>query len=74
MLAAASAGAVASVFELTDAVGERDVARALRVLHRLLGSGETPLGVSAMLGRHVRALIGARALAARGMSPDAMAP
>jgi DNA polymerase-3 subunit delta len=74
VVAAASAGAVASVFELTDAVGERDVARALRILGRLLGGGDTPLGVSAMLGRHVRALIGAKSLIERGTNPDAMAP
>jgi DNA polymerase-3 subunit delta len=70
----AAASAEASVFELTDAVGERDVTRALRVLQRLLDAGETPLGVEAMLARHVRALIGARALADRGVHPDAMAP
>lgn len=62
-----------SVFELTDAVGDRDTTRAIRVLGRLLGS-ETPLMAHAMLARHVRAMIGARALSDRGMSPDAMAP
>jgi DNA polymerase-3 subunit delta len=72
--AVAAASAEASVFELSDAVGERDVTRALRVLRRLLDAGETPLGVEATLARHVRALIGARALADRGVSPDAMAP
>jgi DNA polymerase III subunit delta len=72
--AAASAGGTASVFDLTDAVGERDTVRSLRVLRRLLDAGETPLGISAMLARHVRALVGARALASRGMNPDAMAP
>jgi DNA polymerase-3 subunit delta len=62
-----------SVFELTDAVGDRDATRAIRLLGRLLGS-ETPLMVHAMLARHVRAMIGARALSDRGMSHDAMAP
>ena len=71
---AVAAGAAASVFELTDAVGERDTGKALRILHRLLQAGESPLGVHAMLSRHVRALVGARALSARGMLPDAMAP
>jgi DNA polymerase-3 subunit delta len=71
---AVASGAAASVFELTDAVGERDTRRALRLLRRLLQAGESPLGVHAMLARHVRALVGARALAARGMAPDAMAP
>jgi DNA polymerase-3 subunit delta len=72
--AVAAASAEASVFELCDAVGERDVTKALRVLRRLLDAGETPLGIQAMLGRHVRALIGTRALAARGVAPEAMAP
>jgi DNA polymerase-3 subunit delta len=68
-----AAGGAASVFELTDAVGERDTLKALRILHRLVQAGESPLGIHAMLVRHVRALVGARALSARGMSPDAMA-
>jgi DNA polymerase-3 subunit delta len=72
--AVAAASAEASVFELCDAVGERDVTKALRVLRRLLDAGETPLGIQAMLGRHVRALIGTRALAARGVAPEAMSP
>jgi DNA polymerase-3 subunit delta len=72
--AVAAASAEATVFELSDAVGERDTAKALRVLRRLLDAGETPLGIQAMLARHIRALIGARALSARGMAPDAMAP
>lgn len=69
-----TAGAAASVFELTDAVGERDTRRALAILRRLLGAGESAHGVHAMLVRHVRTLVSARALVARGMSPDAMAP
>jgi len=62
-----------SVFELTDAVGDRDTTRSIRLLGRLLAS-ETPLMVHAMLARHVRAMIGARALSDRGMSHEAMAP
>ena len=71
---AVSVGATVSVFELTDAVGDRDTLRALTILGRLLDAGESALGVHAMLVRHLRALVGARALASRGMSPDAMAP
>jgi len=70
----AAASGTASVFELTDAVGERGTAHALGVLHRLLQGGESALGLHAMLVRHVRGLIGARALSARGMSTDSMAP
>lgn len=72
--AVATESATASIFELTDAVGDRDVARALRLAGKLMGAGETPLGLVAMLTRHVRALIGARALSDRGASPEAMAP
>lgn len=72
--AVAAASAEASIFELSDAVGQRDATKALRVLRRLLDAGEPPLGIEAMLARHVRALIGARALAARGLQPDAMGP
>jgi DNA polymerase-3 subunit delta len=71
--AVAAASAEASVFELTDAVGERDTARALRILRRLLDGGDSPLGIQGILARHVRALIGARALSARGLGTDAMA-
>lgn len=70
----ASATGTASVFDLTDAVGSRDTALALRVVGGLLAAGETPLGMLAMLARHVRALIGANALASRGIAPAAMAP
>ncbi len=70
---AVAAGAAASVFELTDAVGERDTRLALQLLVRLMDGGESPLGIHAMLTRHVRALVGARALAVRGMGPEAMA-
>jgi len=69
-----TAGAAASVFELTDAVGDRDTLRSLVILRRLLDGGESALGVHAMLVRHLRILVSARALASRGMSPDAMAP
>lgn len=72
--AVVTAGAAASVFELTDAVGDRQTRRALEILRRLLEGGESALGVHAMLVRHMRSLVGARALAARGMSPDSMAP
>jgi DNA polymerase-3 subunit delta len=73
VIAVASESGDPSVFELTDAVGERDAVRALRLLRRLL-TAETPFGVLAMLTRHVRALASARALAGRGVAPEAMAP
>lgn len=72
--AVASAGATTSVFEFLDAVGSRDVGRALRLLRGLLDDGESAMGVHAMLARHVRALIGARALSERRVPVDEMAP
>lgn len=71
---AASASAVTSIFDMLDAIGSRDVAKSLRLLHRIIDDGESPLGVHAMLARHVRALLGARALADRRLSPDEIAP
>jgi DNA polymerase III subunit delta len=72
--AVAAAGSTTTVFELLDAIGNRDVTGALRLLRRLLDGGEAALGIHAMVARHVRALIGARALAGRRMSPEQMAP
>jgi DNA polymerase-3 subunit delta len=50
-----------SVFELVDAIGDRREARALGLLLELLARREEPLRVSALVARHVRQLIGARA-------------
>ena len=72
--AVASASATTSVFELLDAVGSREVGRSLRLLRGLLDDGESAMGIHAMLARHVRALIGARALSERRVSTDEMAP
>ncbi len=47
---------VDSIFELTDAVGRKDLARALRTLNTILRDGEAPLMVLAMLSRHFRQL------------------
>ena len=67
--AVASASATTSVFEFLDAVGSRDVGRSLRLLRGLLDDGESAIGIHAMLARHVRALIGARALSERRRAP-----
>ncbi|MBM3449632.1 MAG: DNA polymerase III subunit delta [Armatimonadetes bacterium] len=61
--AAATRSAEFTVFQLTDAVGDRDAARALRVLDRLLVE-ENPVGLLALLAGHVRALLATQALAA----------
>ena len=55
-----------SIFDLTNAVGRRDRAGALRSLGNLLGMGEHPLVVVTMLARHCRqTLIAIEGLQAR---------
>lgn len=63
-----------SVFEYLDALGARDLGSALRLLAKLLASGESVHGVLAMSVRHVRNLLGARALMDRHTRIDEMAP
>ena len=43
-----------SVFDLTDALGDRDYQTAHEVLERMLLDGESPLVISAMISRHFR--------------------
>jgi DNA polymerase-3 subunit delta len=61
-----STTATTQVWELGTALGERDCARALKLLDRLLGDGESVHGLHALSLRHVRDLIAARALIDRG--------
>ena len=73
--AVGSAGPSATIFELADAVGSRDTAAALGLLRGILADGEPGAVIHAMLSRHLRALVGARALLDRGVTmPEAMAP
>jgi DNA polymerase-3 subunit delta len=51
-----------TIFDLTDAMGERKTARAVGLLRELLGGGEAPELVLSMLVRHLRQLLQARAL------------
>lgn len=46
-----------AVYELTDAIGNRRLAEALRVLARLGDQGEAPLAVLGALGNHFRRLL-----------------
>lgn len=55
-----------SVFELTDALGQRKPGEALRLLNRLLQDGEAPLGLLSMMVRHFRQLWKIRYLLDRG--------
>jgi DNA polymerase III subunit delta len=61
-----STTATTQVWELGTALGERDCSRALQLLDRLLGDGESVHGLHALSLRHVRDLIAARALIDRG--------
>ncbi len=45
-----------TVFELMDAVGAKNLARALTLFHRMEESGESPIAMLALLGRHFRIL------------------
>ncbi len=45
---------VRSVFDLTDAVGDRKFEDALHILDSMLLNGESPIGTVAMLARHFR--------------------
>ncbi|MEM1025146.1 MAG: DNA polymerase III subunit delta [Myxococcota bacterium] len=57
-----------SVFDLVDAIGTRDRAKAIELLHRLMNAQREPgLRLLAMVARHVRLLLRAQAhLASRG--------
>lgn len=52
-----SASRVETIFELTDAVGARDIGRALRSLATILQDGGAPLMVLGGLSRHFRQLL-----------------
>jgi len=52
--AAVSDGSGYSVFDLTDAIAEGNATRALMSLHSVLGHGEPPLKIHALLVRQVR--------------------
>jgi DNA polymerase-3 subunit delta len=46
-----------SVFDLTDAIGSKDLSRALMILNLMLQTGESPTGILAMLSRHFVSLL-----------------
>ncbi|MFH1873678.1 MAG: DNA polymerase III subunit delta [Pseudomonadota bacterium] len=55
-----------SVFELTDAIGNKDKARALSVLHNLMEYGASPVLILNMIARHFRILIKAKEVIGKG--------
>ena len=46
----------ATIFELADAIGRRQVGGAMQILKRMLEQGENPVGMVAMLIRHITIL------------------
>lgn len=73
-IAAVVTAGAPSVFEFTDAIGSRDTGMAVAKLRRLIAAGESVHGLLAMAVRHVRGLLGARALIDRRVRTDEMAP
>jgi len=61
VLAVSVQSAEEPVFSLMDAIGTEDTGRALAVLRQVLAQGENPLGLLALMVRHVRQLWLARA-------------
>ncbi len=59
-----------SVFELTDAIGNKDKAKALAVLHNLMEYGASPVLVLNMIARHFRILMKAKEVAGKGSSRE----
>jgi len=59
----------AIVFDMVDALGQRDGRTAAQTLHRLLDAGEHPLGLLAMIVRQFRLLIQVKELKADGATP-----
>jgi len=61
------------IFELTDAIGCRDLGGASMLLRNTLGGGESALGVLGMITRQFRQLLQVKALAARRMQSGQIA-
>lgn len=64
--AAVSNASEATIFDLTDAVGNRQVAKAFSCLQNLLRRGEPPIKVLAMVVRQIRLMLQARLLQEEG--------
>jgi DNA polymerase-3 subunit delta len=54
-----------SVFELSTMIHEREIGRAVALVRRLLGQGESPIAVAAFLASQFRRMLIARSLLAR---------
>lgn len=62
-----------TVFDFLNALGARQCARALQLLDDLTANGEELMGIHAMTLRHLRQLIGVRALLDRGAGQQEVA-
>jgi len=63
----------AVIFDLVDALGQRDGRTASQILHRLLDEGEHPLGLLGMIVRQFRLLIQVKELKAERANPHQIA-
>lgn len=62
----------ARVFDMTDAVGNRNFGQALRVLSELYGLNQNPIMILAILGKHLRQLYTARLALESGKGAPAL--
>jgi DNA polymerase-3 subunit delta len=63
----------ANIFEMVDALGQRDGQRAAKLLHQLLDGGEHPLRLLGMIVRQFRIMIQVKELTGRGLSQQDIA-
>jgi DNA polymerase-3 subunit delta len=68
-----SQAAEANIFQLVDAIGQRNRSRALASLHLLLQEGERPERIMVMVARQVRLLLQAKDLVTQGSPSDEIA-
>jgi DNA polymerase-3 subunit delta len=61
---------VDTVFELANSIGEKNMNKALKSLHTLLGDGEAPLLILAVLSRHFRQIWRVRELLDKNAPPQ----
>jgi DNA polymerase-3 subunit delta len=57
---------IATIFELTKAIGERNLTKAFRALERIWEGGEHPLKILAMISRQFRHLLMTKEIVAQG--------
>jgi len=62
-----------SVFELCDAIGNKNISHGLEILSRMLQLGETPVGILAMLSRHFTILAKLKGFKAQRLGNDDLA-